>query len=150
MSEDKHYAFFVRRSVAYAWAIVSLEGVVTPLTLRDFIDIKIGTFIREGAILSVSFDEFLNDIRQGYQDSKYAQLLKWNYSLAAELIEKEGKVFLVVAHGEARPYSSPSAGSDEEYALQLIRDVYSLSGGAVMWEEFDPMKHVKGYRPPLE
>jgi hypothetical protein len=150
MSDKKHYAFFVRASLAYRWSIVSVDGVIRPLTLRDYVDISIGGWIKAGALLMVPFKEFIEDIKEGYEKSKYTKMLGWNYVTASRLVENEGTVFLLPSYFETRAYSFCQTRDDDQYALQLNRDIYGLRGGAVVWEEFDSSRHIVGSKPNVD
>jgi hypothetical protein len=147
MNEEKVYAFFVRETVAHWWSIVTVDGNVKPMTLREYVDISIGGWIKDGFLLYVSFKEFIEDIKQGYAESKYARILGKNYVIASRLIEQEGKVFLLPSYHEGQVYSLHQVRDDVEYALQLDRDVYGLSGGEVLFEDFDFSRHRPGCRP---
>jgi hypothetical protein len=67
------------------------------------------------------------------------------------MMEVDRRLFLLIHPCcEARPYSYRQCRDDDEYALQLVRDIYSMRGGRIHIEEFDPEKHVLGYKPKIE
>jgi hypothetical protein len=153
MSEEKLYAVCIRESFAYDWALGTVNGQPAGMTLRRFVDGEIGVFLKDsGVLVEVTFKEFVEDMKGGLSNSKYAAMLGWNYGKAAEMAEVERRIFILKSHPhfEARPYSYRSARDDDEYALQLVRDIYSIRGGRIHLEEFDPEKHVIGYKPKLD
>jgi hypothetical protein len=153
MSEEKLYAVCIRESSAYNWGLGAVNGQPTGMTIRSFVDMEIGTWIKYPSVLiEVTLKEFVNDMKAGFSESKYAKMLGWNYGLAAEMVESEGKIFILMSqpHFEARPYSYDRARDDDDYALQLVRDIYSIRGGRIILEEFDREKHVIGYKPKLD
>jgi hypothetical protein len=152
MSEEKLYAFFVRESFAYTWAIGVANGLPVGMTIRSFVNGEIGPWLKDPSVLiEVTFKEFVNDMKVGFSESKYAKILGWNYGRAAEMVESEGRVFILMSqpHFEARPYSYSQARDDDEYALQFVRDIYATRGGRILLEEFDCEKHVIGYKPKI-
>jgi hypothetical protein len=152
MKDDKFYAVCVHESVVYDWGLVTFEGKPAAITKRRFVDIEVQRFKELGVLIEVSIKEYIADMRGGISESKFVKMLGWNYGQAAELVRAEGIVFIVSAGAqfEAHPYSYCSARDDDEYALQLVRDLYSLTGGQFILEEFDPDKHVLGYKPKIE
>ncbi|MDR2439443.1 MAG: hypothetical protein LBE12_08775 [Planctomycetaceae bacterium] len=153
MKDEKLYAVCVHESVVYDWGLVTFGGKPAAITKRRFVDIEVQRFRNDlGVLIEVGLKEFIADMKSGISESKFAKMLGWNYGQAAELVRAEGIVFIVSTgeQFESRPYSYSSARDDDEYALQLVRDLYSLSGGRFLLEEFDPVKHVLGYKPQID
>jgi hypothetical protein len=154
MSEEKLYAVCIRETFAYRWGLgTGSDGLPIGVTKRQFVDTEIGRWLKEPDVLvEVGFKDFVEDMKSGFSDSKYARMLGWNYGKAAEMVESERRIFILISHlqYEARPYSYRSARDDDDYALQLVQDIYLIRGGRIILEEFDPEKHVKGYQPKFD
>lgn len=153
MSGEKLYAVCIRESFAYNWSLGTLNGQPSGMTLRRFVDGEIGMFLKDPDILiEVTFKDFVNDMKGGFSESMYVKMLGWNYAQAAKMVEAEGRIFVLQSHPqyEARPYSYRQARDDDEYALQFIQDIYATRGGLVHLEEFEPEKHVLGYKPKID
>jgi hypothetical protein len=150
MSEEKLYAVCVRQSAAHLWGLATKQGKPVGWTIREFVDMEIGRWLGvSNVLLDVTLKEFVNDMKAGFSESKYAKMLGWNYGQATQMIRSEGAIFILIfqPHFEARPYSYSQARDDDEYALQLVCDIYATRGGRIVLEEFDRNKHVLGYEP---
>jgi hypothetical protein len=153
MSEEKLYAVCVRQSAAHLWGLATKQRQPVGWTIREFVNMEIGRWLGvPNVLLDVTLKEFVNDMKAGFSESKYAKMLGWNYSQATEMIRLEGSIFILISqpHFEARPYSYSKARDDDEYALQLVRDIYAIRGGQIVLEEFDHNKHVLGYEPEVD
>jgi hypothetical protein len=121
-------------------------------SLREFLDYSISRWLKSGeedkVLLKVSLEQFKCDVATSGMNSKLRELLGWNYPSAARLAESDGMVFILVYHPryEARAYSFVRVRDDDIYALELLRDLWSLVGGEIAFEEYDPAKHVAGYQ----
>jgi hypothetical protein len=151
MRDETLYAVCVHESVVYDWGLVTLEGKPAGITKRRFVDVEVQRFRNDlGVLIEARLKDFIADMEGGISESEYAKMLGWNYGAAAELVRAEGIVFIALSQYSARPYSYCSTRDDDDYALQLIHDLYSLSGGQFLLEEFDPEKHILGYKPKIE
>jgi hypothetical protein len=152
MRDETLYAVCICESVVYNWGLATSEGKPTGITKRRFVDIEVQRFRNElGLLIEVRLKDFIADMEGGIFESKYAKMLGWNYGVAAELVRAEGVVFIALSgQNTARAYSYCSTRDDDDYALQLIHDLYSVTGGQFILEEFDPEKHILGYKPKIE
>jgi hypothetical protein len=156
MSETKKlYAICVRKDFIHNWtlAVDTETGQPIATTIGHLVDEDLGNWLKETEVLmKVTRKEFFDDLKQDPVNSKYVKMLGWNYAKACRLVEKDGAVFILVTHPawEAHPYSFAQARDNNDYAFRLLRDVYSIRGGDIILEEFDPEKHVKGYKPDVE
>ena len=156
---SKRFVCFVKRRagskfVAYTHSDASRTFVVK--TLREFLDHDISMWFEAGkedkVLMKVSFDQFVADVDTSGMNSKYAGLLGWDYSSAARLVESEGWVFILTIHPrfQSRAFSYRQVCEDDDYALELVRQLWALRGGEIAFEEHDPGKHVAGYKFGVE
>jgi hypothetical protein len=164
MSDEKLYAFFFRPTFAYQFMLMTQDGQPVGLTVRQFVDYEVVRWNKAGFLLEVEFNDFLDDAKESQEKSrklgfnfsnfgsKYTKMLGWNYGEAARLLDEDRRIFVFVPYPgcEGRVYSYELARDDDEYALQLVRDIYGTRGGQIVMEEFDPDKHVKGCLPNLK
>jgi hypothetical protein len=153
--EVKQYVCFIKRRagsrfVPYTMKEDSAALVVKPL--RAFLDHDISKWYTAGqedkVLLKVSFDQFVADVDTGGMNSVLAGMLGWNYSLAARMVESEGWVFILTCHPhfQSVPFSFARVCNDDQYALLFVERLWSLRGGQIVFEEYDPAKHVAGYQ----
>jgi hypothetical protein len=156
MSEEKLYAVCVRKTFYHAWSLALNANTGEPLatTIVHLVDVEFGNWLRDQpeVFIKVTLKEFLEDLRKDVSNARYVKMLGWNYAEACRLVERDGAVFILTMHPvwEARPYSFARARDDNDYALQLLKDIYATRGGLIHLEEFDSEKHVKGYKPKLD
>jgi hypothetical protein len=156
MSDKKLYAVCLRKTFYHAWSLVVNADTGEPLstTIAHLVNADLGNWLRDQpeVFIKVSLKEFLDDLKQDISNARYVKMLGWNYTEACRLVERDGAVFILTMHPvwEAKPYSLVQAREDDEYALQLLRDIYATRGGLIHLEEFDPVKHVKGYKPSFD
>ena len=81
-------------------------------------------------------------------NSQLAAMLGWNYSAAARLVESEGWVFVLTTHPrfQSIPFSFRRVCDNDDYALELVRQLWALRGGEIVFEEYNAEKHVAGYQ----
>jgi hypothetical protein len=156
MSERKLYAVCLRKTFYHAWSLVVNAKTGEPLTttIAHLVDVELGNWLEKQpeVFIKVTLKDFLADLKSDISNAKYVKMLGWNYAEACRLVERDGAVFILTMHPvwEARPYSFAQARDDDEYALQLLRDIYATRGGLIHLEEFDAEKHIKGYQPKIE
>ena len=156
---QKQYVCFVKRRMGHRFVPYTEPGKSDTLvvkTLREFLDHEISVWFKASedekaelrVLLKVSFDAFRADVDTNEMNSKFAALLGWNYSVAARLVEKEGSVFLLTAHPrfQSIPFSFRRVCDDDDYALLFVNEILSIRGGEIAFEEYDPAKHVAGYK----
>jgi hypothetical protein len=99
-------------------------------------------------LMKVSFEQFVADVDTAGMNSQLAGLLGWDYSTAARLVESEGWVFILTTHPrfQSKPFSFRQVSENDDYALELVRQLWALRGGEIAFEEYDPAKHVEGYQ----
>ena len=159
VSEDrevlKRYVCFVKRRagsrfVAYTYPDEPSSFVVK--TLREFLDHDMNKWFKAGeedkVLMKVSFEQFVADVDTAGMNSQLAGLLGWDYSTAARLVESEGWVFILTTHPrfQSKPFSFRQVSENDDYALELVRQLWALRGGEIAFEEYDPAKHVEGYQ----
>jgi hypothetical protein len=149
VKDEKLYAFFTRRSFSYKWLPCRFKGETYCATKRFFADALIFSFCKEGYLFEASYKDFVEDMKDGISTSKYAKMLGWNYKKACDFLAKEGTVFILNPYADhpACPYSYNQTRDDDEYALNLVRDIFFVTGGDMWYEEYDPLRHVDGYNP---
>jgi len=151
----KQYVCFIKRRagsrfVPYTEPGDSSKIVIKPL--RAFLDHEISKWFKMGqedeVLLKVSREQFVADVDTGGMNSKLAGMLGWAYPEAARLVESEGWVFILTCHPrfQSRPFSFCQVRDDDTYALALVECLWSLRGGEIVFEEYDPEKHVAGYQ----
>ena len=128
--------------------------VVKPM--RDFLDHEISRWFKasesekteSAVLLKVSAEHFFADVDKSGINSVLASMLGWNYAEAARIVENEGWVFILTTHPkfESRPYSFVRVRDDDNYAAGFVEKILSVRGGEIAFEEYDPEKHVAGYR----
>jgi hypothetical protein len=156
MSDDKHYVVCIRKTFYHAWSLVLDADTGEPLvaTLAHHVDALIGHWLvkQSDAFIIVTMKDFLDDLKKDVSNSHYVKMLGWNYAEACRFVERDGAVYILTMHPvwQARPYSHAQVRDDEGYALQLLKDIYATRGGLIHFEEFDPEKHVKGYKPKFD
>ena len=125
----------------------SLNGDPVVKSLREFLDYEISRWFKDGeVVLKVPFEAFVSDIDVSGMNSKLAAKLGWNYAMAAKMAESDGFVFLLTAHPmfQAIPYSFRQVSENDTYAMHFVRQILSIRGGDIVFEEYDPEKHVAG------
>ncbi|MDR2441864.1 MAG: hypothetical protein LBE12_21120 [Planctomycetaceae bacterium] len=156
MSEKKLYAVCLRKTFYHAWTLVVNASTGEPLatTIAHLVDVDLGNWLRDQpeVFIKVTLREFIEDLKNDISNARFVKMLGWNYAEACRLVERDGAVFILTMHPvwEAKPYSFAQARDDDDYALQLLRDIYATRGGLIHLEEFDSEKHVKGYKPTLD
>jgi hypothetical protein len=156
MSEKKLYAVCLRKAFCCDWSLVVNANTGEPLatTIAHLVDVDLGNWLEKQpeVFIKVTLNAFLADLKSDISNARFVKMLGWNYAEACRLVERDGAVFILTMHPrwEARPYSFAQARDDDEYALQLLRDIYATRGGLIHLEEFNPEIHVKGYKPKLE
>jgi hypothetical protein len=151
----KQYVCFIKRRsgskfVPYTMSDDPSAMVVKPL--RAFLDHDISKWYKSGqednVLLKISFDQFVADVDTGGMNSRLAGMLGWNYPAAARLVESEGWVFVLTCHPrfQSIPFSYGLVCNDDAYALKFVERLWSLRGGEIVFEEYDPAKHVAGYQ----
>jgi hypothetical protein len=164
MSEDvvvkdvetvQQYVCFVKRRAGakfVPYTEVDDPSKMVVKSLREFLDHDISKWYSAGqedkVLLKVSFDQFVADVNNGGMNSFFAGMLGWNYPDAARLVESEGWVFILTCHPrfESLPFSYRRVCEEDYYALELVERLWSLRGGQIVFEEYDPAKHVSGYQ----
>jgi prepilin-type N-terminal cleavage/methylation domain-containing protein len=156
---EKQYVCFVKRCIGgrfvpYTEPNDSNKFVVK--TMREFLDYEISRWYKAGEseqlesrpLLKVSLDDFGADMHANGMNSKLASMLGWHYPAAVRLAETEGTIFLMTIHSrhESHPYSFHRVCKDDGYALHFVRQLLSMRGGAIAFEEYDAEKHVAGYQ----
>jgi len=124
--------------------------------IRDFLDHEISRWLKasesektaSSVLLKVSADNFFADVAKSGINSVLASMLGWNYAKAARIVEKEGWVLILTAHPrfESRPYSFCGVRDNDADAMLLVEELLSIRGGEIVFEKYDPEKHVAGYR----
>ena len=153
MSEERKYIFACRKSFADFISCFRSKSTKEPsiLTLREFVDIKLFDCLKEPAFFQkVKIKEFFEDCRDNYLEPKYLKMLGWQYPEACRLIERDTAIFIMTIHPrfESRLYDFGRARDDDEYCYKIICDCYTLRGGLVVREEYDPIKHTPDYQYP--
>ena len=153
---EKQYVCFVKRGVGgkYVPYTSSEDGVPVVKSLREFLDHEISRWFKAGekepvetrVILKVPFEAFVTDIDVNGMNSKLAAKLGWNYAMAAKMAESDGSVFLLTAHPrfQSIPYSFRQICENDLYAMYFVRQILSVRGGDIVFEEHNPEKHVAG------
>jgi hypothetical protein len=154
MSEEKLYAVSVRETVACRWATVtSKTGKPLGLPKRRVVNLEIAAWLKEpGVLTEVTFDDIIEDMKKDFSQSKYVKMLGWNYAQACRFAERDGVVLVLTmcSDRDSRPYSYAQSRDDDDYAFQLVSDIYATRGGQIYLEEFDPERHIEGYRLQLD
>jgi hypothetical protein len=155
---QKQYVCFVKRGTGGKFIPYTQtdSDVLVVKTLREFLDHEISRWYRAGEsekiesrlILRVSLDDFKMDLDLTGMNSKLAEKLGWNYAAAARFVESEGMVVLLTAHPRfpSIPFSFRRVCEEDEYALHFVKQILSVRGGEILFEEYDPDKHIPGYR----
>jgi hypothetical protein len=155
MIDQTLYAVCIRKTAVHDWGMaVDSNGQPVAMTIGQLVGEKLGEWLKTEPeiFVKITLNEFRDDLKSDQANSKYVKMLGWNYAEAARLVERDGAIFVLTTHPvwEARPYSFSQTRDDDDYALKLLRDIYSIRGGNILLEEFDPQKHVKGYKPDVE
>jgi len=154
---EKRYVCFIKRRagskfVPYTESDDSSKMVIRPL--RAFLDHDISQWFRAGqedkVLLKISLEQFVADVDTNGMNSALAGMLGWNYLEAARLVESEGWVFVLTCHPrfQSLPFSYRRVCDDDVYAQEFVERLWSLRGGQIVFEEYDPDKHVAGYQYP--
>ena len=153
---ETQYVCFVKRGVGgkYIPYTEPENGALVVKSLREFVDHEISRWYKAGekepvetrVILKVPFEAFITDIDKNGMNSKLAAKLGWNYAMAAKMAESDGSVFLLTAHPrfQSIPYSFRQVCENDLYAMYFVRQILSVRGGDIAFEEHNPEKHVAG------
>jgi hypothetical protein len=155
----KQYVCFVKRRAGSKFVPYMVSGdsqtlVVKPL--RAFLDHDISKWCKAGeedkVLLKVSWEQFVADVDTRCMNSTLLGMLGWNYPAAARIVESEGVVFILTCHHcfQSIPFSFRQVCDDDDYALRFVETLWSLCGGEIAFEEYDPEKHVAGYQYPVK
>ncbi|MDR3232854.1 MAG: hypothetical protein LBT46_04180 [Planctomycetaceae bacterium] len=150
MSAEPLYAVCVRKLASTGWCLLVKDGQPLPVTIRQFVESERAGWLRGGEILvQITHKQLCASLHENPDNDKYVKMLGWNYSAAVRIAEQDGAVLLFTTHPwhPARPYSPNRFNCDDDYALEVIRDIYASRGGLVVVEEFDAAKHIRGYVP---
>jgi hypothetical protein len=146
-TETQYVCFLKRRTGAPYFPYTMPESdVVVVKSLREFLNHEIIRWIDPSVFMKFTLEQFVNDVSDEPVNAKLAAMLGWNYAEAARLVEKEQAVFVLMVHPrfQAIPYSFRRVKEDDEYALALVKKIWSLRGGDIVFEQYDPERHVPG------
>jgi len=157
---SKQYVCFIKFRVGGRFKPYTVPGdpeTVVVKTMREFLDHEISKWfkasdsekdIESRVVCKIGYEQFVADIDTAGLNSRLVAMLGWNYAQAARLIESEGVILLLTAHPrfESVPYSFLQVRDNDEYALEFVKRLHSILGGEIVFEEYDPIKHVAGYQ----
>jgi len=156
---QKQYVCFVKSCAGVEFVPYMMEDkpdTMVVKSLREFLDREIDVWLKASSGVSVDtavisvilLEQFAKDVRELGMNSKLASMLGWNYARAARIVENEGVMFIMTTHPrfESRPFSFIRVRDDDYYALHFVEQFLSVRGGEIAFEEYDPEKHVAGYR----
>lgn len=146
--EVKKYVCFIKRRTGAKFIPYTLEatGEIVVRTLREFLDSELSRWFDPTVFSRIDRDQFIADVNENGVNSKFAAMLGWNYSAAARLVEEEGAVYIVIVHPrfEAKPFSFRRVREEDDYARELAEVIWSIRGGEIVFQEYDPVVHFPG------
>jgi len=156
---QRQYVCFVKSRVGADFQPYTLRNESSVLlvgSIREFLDREIDfwfTESRKGSIevsvvSRVLLEHFVKDANDSGMNARLASMLGWNYAEAVRIVEIEGSVLLLTVHPrfESLPFSFIRVRDDDDYALAFVKKMLSIRGGEIVFEKYDPEKHVAGYR----
>lgn len=151
VNETKQYICFIKRRVGAKFIPYTLQetGEVVVKSLREFLDHELARWLDPAVFCKVTLLEFVKDIEVDPVNSQLAARFGWNYAEAVRLVESEQAVYMLMVHPrfQAIPYSFRRVKEDDDYALSLVKKIWSLRGGDIVFDVYDPEIHGPGSLP---
>jgi hypothetical protein len=156
---QKQYVCFVKSRVGAEFVPYMKRDnpdILLVQTIREFLDCELAVWFSAGkksgvdtAVVSKNtLEQFVRDVQELGMNSRFAGMLGWHYGEAARFVEREGSVLLLTVHPRffSLPFSFNRVRDDDDYARAFVEKMLSVRGGEIAFEEYDPAKHVAGYR----
>jgi hypothetical protein len=148
VDDSVKYVCFIKHCVGRKFIPYVIEGGgIVVKTLREFLDHELLRWLDDPAVFrKIVRDNFIADVSRDTTNAKYASMLGWNYAKASRYIEEEGAVYVLTVHPrfESRAFSFRRARDDDDYALNVVRAIWSVRGGEIVFQVYDPEKHFPG------
>lgn len=147
VDEVTQYVCFIKRKTGAKYIPYTFqEGGIVVKTLREFLDNELARWRDPAVFMKITLQELTRDVDKEPVNTFYASMLGWNYPVAARLAEEEGAVFILLIHprfaGEV--FSVRRVKEDDDYALHLVKQIWSLRGGGIVFQKYDPVIHFDG------
>jgi hypothetical protein len=147
VDEVTQYVCFIKRRTGARFIPYTLqEGGIVVKTMREFLDNELLRWNNPAVFLKITLQELVKDVEKDSINSFYATMLGWNYPVAARLAEEEGVVFVLIIHPhfEGRVFSVRRVHEEDDYALHLVEQIWSLRGGGIVFQKYDSTIHFDG------